>query len=373
MNNLFKDPSEKHIRYLDSARGIAALMVFVMHFYERKYQGQNLNSYLSIIFNGRDAVSFFFLLSGFVLSYKYIVQNKPLDLRKFYTSRFFRLWPAFFFTVIINCLYIFYIRNFLTVDKLADIFIFNKDGFWEEAFLLRFHNNFYGPGWTLTMEMVASFLLPFFIVIAMKDKRLITWLIVIFYVVVGSNFFSSIQFLLGILISCYYSQINAESFRQRKWFKYRYLILFAAIAVWPIRYYDDLFHFGPTYKYLANYFGIDAFSYSSLSSAVFLVAILYSKPVQNFLENKVLVFIGKLSYSIYLVHSISVGIIYDVVEKSIPSRNPNVVVASMIISYVVVTFTLAMLMHYFIELPFMTIGKRIVAKLKPSIIVSKGE
>ena len=102
MPNLFTDPSEKHIRYLDSARGIASLMVFATHFCDYKYHGKMIANYLSIIFNGSDAVSFFFVLSGFVLSYKYLVLNKPLDIKKFYVSRFFRLWPAFFVTLIFN-------------------------------------------------------------------------------------------------------------------------------------------------------------------------------------------------------------------------------------------------------------------------------
>ena len=47
------------------------------------------------MFNGSDAVSFFFVLSGFVLSYKYLALGQPLDMKQFYTNRIFRLWPAF--------------------------------------------------------------------------------------------------------------------------------------------------------------------------------------------------------------------------------------------------------------------------------------
>ena len=373
MPSSLNHPSEKHIGYLDSARGIASLMVFVMHFFERKYIGRPINNYLSMIFNGRDAVSFFFVLSGFVLSYKYIVLKKPLDLKKFYISRFFRLWPAFFVTLIINCLYAFYQHNVpWTAHKLVEIFILNRDNFWEEAFLIRFHNIYYGAGWTLTIEMVGSFLLPFFILSAIKNKQLVYYLIFIFAFIVGQNYYSSLHFLLGVLISCYYFDINQASFRQRKWFKYRYLILLIAIAIWPIRYYDALSPFGHTYKYLAEYFGIDFFYYTAISSAVFLVIIIHYGSVQKFLGNKLLIFIGKLSYSIYLVHLFAINIIYDCVEKAIPSKNPNIVVISMIVGYIILTFTLAALMHYFVEIPFMSIGKRIASKMKPSVIIVNG-
>ena len=369
MSNLINDPSEKHFRYLDSARGIAATMVFVMHFFDHKYNGTIISSYWSIIFNGRDAVSFFFVLSGFVLSYKYIVLKKPLDLKKFYTSRFFRLWPAFFITLIITCLYAFYHTSHINRYLLKDLFIFNIYGFWEEAFMIRGRHFFYFPGWTLTIEMVASFLIPFFILIALKDKKLIPWLIAVFFIGVGDNWLYSINFLLGILISCYYSQINELSFRRQKWFRYRYLILFIAIAIWPIRSYDEIFHFGSRYKYWAAFFGLDFFHYTAVSSAIFIVTILYCRPIQKLLETKLLVFIGKLSYSLYLVHLLAINIIYDIVEKSIPSSNPHIIVASMIVSYIVLIFSLAALMHYFVELPLIRIGKKVVNKMRPSLVI----
>ncbi len=85
-----------HFGYLDSARGIAAIIVMIYHFINWKFDKEIGIKIISIVFTGSDAVSFFFVLSGFVLSYKYINQNEPLDIRKYYISRLFRLWPAFF-------------------------------------------------------------------------------------------------------------------------------------------------------------------------------------------------------------------------------------------------------------------------------------
>ena len=369
MSNVLIDPQEKHFRYLDSARGIAAMMVCVMHFFERKYKGQAINDYLSILFNGRDAVSFFFVLSGFVLSYKYLVLNKPLDLRKFFTARFFRLWPAYFTVLVVCCLAKFMNNHTMSWQKLGDIFIFNKEAFWEEAFLVRFHNKFFEAGWTLTFEMVASFLMPFYIIIARKDKKLITWLILIFIFIVGQNFFSTIHFLLGILISCNFNFITHADFKQSKWFKYRYGFIAIAIAVWPWRYYINIFHFGPTYKYLEDFFMFDAFHFTAFSSAVFLVLIIYNKLLQRLLETKLAVYVGTLSYSLYLVHPLAISLVYDHIEKRVPANNPNTVVAAMIIAYLVLLFAGAWLLHQLIEAPAMAWGKKVIAKFKPGITV----
>ena len=156
--------SEKHFLYLDSARGIAALMVFAMHFLDRQFSGKPFLNYLFFIFNGKDAVSFFFVLSGFVLSYKYIVLKKPLDVKRFCTNRVFRLFPPFFVTVLLCTL--FFYHDSLNAHSLAEIFIYNNYQFWEEALLIRFHNHYYYPGWTLSLELLISFLMPIFIALS---------------------------------------------------------------------------------------------------------------------------------------------------------------------------------------------------------------
>ena len=371
MPSLAPQPAENHIKYLDSARGIAALMVVGAHFIDRKFRGQAIASYLTMIFNGNDAVSFFFVLSGFVLSYKYIVLKKPLELNKFYVSRLFRLWPAYFITVLINCLYRFYMADLLTMEKLGSIFIFNNEKFWEEALLFRISSNYYFPGWTLTIETVGSFFLPFFIVIAVKNKKLVGYFILAFVLAAGQNFFFSAHFLLGVLVSCYYTQINETVFRTKKWFRYRYLIILAAIVLFSIRQIDALSPLGPSYKVLASYVGIDFFLYTGLASFVFLVAIIYSRKAQRFLEAKPLIYIGKISFCIYLVHPMAISLVYDFIQKPMQTTDPNIVFTIMTVAYIILTFFFAWVMHRFVELPFMNIGRKFVSKMRPSIVIGQ--
>jgi len=361
--------SEKHFKYLDSARGIAALMVFGSHFIARTFQEKMNVHYFFFVFNGNDAVSFFFVLSGFVLSYKYIVLGKPLDVKQFYVSRVFRLFPAYFLVVLWSALFAY--RTRLNLHDLGNLFIFNKDEFWEEALLLRFHNKFYYPGWTLTLEMLGSFLMPFYIALAISNKKFIPYLIVV-TLIIGNNLVFSYMFLFGILVSCNYSQITDVSFRETKWFRYRYLLLIAAFILFSLRQLDAVSPFGPDYKYLASYLGIDFFTYTALSCFVFLVAILHSKRTQRFLENKVLVFLGKISYGIYLVHVVVINMIYVYAERFLSGPHP--VVSFILISICVVMAVVAVsaALHYWVELLFMRMGKRIAGRMKPSLIVGRG-
>ncbi len=360
--------SEKHFKYLDSARGIAALMVFGSHFIARTFQEKMNVHYFFFVFNGNDAVSFFFVLSGFVLSYKYVILGAPLDIKKFYVSRVFRLFPAYFLIVLWSALYAY--RNELSLQTFKDLFIFNKQEFWEEAFLLHFHNKFYYPGWTLTLEMIGSFLMPFYIALALKNRKLIPWFIVAM-LIIGNNLCFSYLFLFGIIASCYYPEITDVSFRQTKWFKYRYPILIVSVFLFSIRQLDAVSPFGPSYKYLAGYLGIDFFTYSGFACFVFLVAILYSKRAQRFLENKVLVYLGKISYGVYLVHVVVINTVYLYAEKYLsgPHAAINFVLIAIIVVLAVVL--VASVLHYCVELPFMRIGKRATNRMKPSLVVQR--
>ncbi len=361
--------SEKHFKYLDSARGIAALMVFGGHFMARNFQDKMNMHYIFLFFNGNDAVSFFFVLSGFVLSYKYIVLGKPLNIKQFYVSRVFRLFPAYFLIVLWSALFAF--RNEWNFETFKDLFIYNKHEFWEEAFLLRFHNKFYYPGWTLSLEMMGSFLMPFFIVLALKNKRLIPYFIVV-TLILGNNLLFSYLFLFGIMASANYEKITDASFRQTNWFKYRFPLLIAAIILFSIRQIDGISPLGPSYKYLAGFLGIDFFTYTCLSCFVFLVAILHSKRVQRFLENRVLVFLGKISYGIYLVHVVVINTVYIYVEKYLSGPNKAINFAWITVLCILCVVAVSAALHYCVERPFMRLGKRITNKMKPSLVIGKG-
>ena len=85
----FAETTKIHFRVLDSWRGIAALLVALFH----------LNLYsaiypLDFVRNAYLFVDFFFVLSGFVITYSYGDRLKtPGDLGAFALRRFGRLWP----------------------------------------------------------------------------------------------------------------------------------------------------------------------------------------------------------------------------------------------------------------------------------------
>lgn len=360
-----------HLRYLDALRGIAALAVMAYHFINWKYDHLTFAKLASLVFNGSDAVSFFFVLSGFVLSYKYIVLNQKLDIGKFYINRFFRLWPAYFITIALNALYV--NRHNLNLHGLADLFVYNQKHFWEEAILIRNRLQYYIPGWTLSIELALSLFIPFWVVLAKKDFRLIAW-VLLAYLLIGNNmrdlFMFHVHFVLGVALSCLFRFLNSAGFRETNWYKYRLALIALAAGFYSIRHIARLFPFGDSYTSFANYVGLDFFHYSAVASFVCIAGLIISPLGRKILEHRLLLFFGRISYGIYLMHWVIVTAIFDNWDQ-IRSLFNSVYTALGIsfLVYALLTTLLATALHYWVELPFIRFSKRSTGRMKTTLKV----
>lgn len=87
-----------HLRELTGARFVAAAVVFFAHL----SQARALPTWLlDFEPHGRAAVCFFFVLSGFILAYTYRHRMHKEGLRSFFISRFARIYPIYFVTLVL--------------------------------------------------------------------------------------------------------------------------------------------------------------------------------------------------------------------------------------------------------------------------------
>tara|TARA_B110000285_G_scaffold231390_1_gene300021 strand:+ start:339 stop:1493 length:1155 start_codon:yes stop_codon:yes gene_type:complete len=98
--------SVKYFKGLNALRFFAAYMVLLHHAeaIRLNYKLFNLKQY-SLFNNGGLAVSFFFVLSGFLITYlllKEKTQTSNISVRKFYIRRILRIWPLYYFLVFIG-------------------------------------------------------------------------------------------------------------------------------------------------------------------------------------------------------------------------------------------------------------------------------
>ncbi|WP_276133453.1 acyltransferase family protein [Polluticoccus soli] len=376
------DEHPEHLSYLDSVRGLAVLWVMFFHYINQRFHEHSMAKLASFVFNGETAI-FLFVLSGFVLSYKYIVLDHELDIRKFYIQRFLRFWPAFFVAVSINALYQY--RHDLSIHNLTDQFLFNKGQFWEEASLFRYSPGFertpqyYLPGWALVVILSMSFLLPFMIALAHKSWRYLPWMMLAFTLIginMGNKYVYHIHFALGVLISCWFVRISSGNLRKLRIYKYHHLLLGLAVMLFSMRQLGRINRieiYGPWYKYwIQTFLGIDFSFYSAIASLIFLIAIIDSPRVRRLLSNSSLHFLGRISYCLYLMHWVVVVAIFDNWNLIAPLF-PNTIsaVCIMMVVCTAVSIALATVLHYTVELPSIRFSKRVTSKLKPSLIIKK--
>lgn len=359
----------ERLSYLDAARGIAALMVMAGHLINWKYPDKPIINAASVVLNANDAVSFFFVLSGMVLSYPYLQLGKRMDIGKFYVNRIFRIFPGFWLALLVNVWYVY--RLDWNTTLLTDIFIRNRDQFWEEFLLIKGHNLYYLAGWTLTVELIFSFLMPFLVAMAKYNRQLIAWLIGISLVTAHLTGFFLFHFALGLFLGAYFMNYSsAAAIKSTWWYRYRYFLIPFALLIFSMRQWTKIWPVGgPTLHYTLNYLQLDFYHLSALASFIFIICLVHYRRLRAVFELPFLVYIGKISYGIYLMHWILVRAMGDYWDSFILPLFPGATSALLVSLAVcfVATILLASIVHYCVELPFIRLGKRVVKKMKPGL------
>lgn len=106
MSIVFKN-SKPHYEILDGLRGVAAILVVFFHVLEVFSQGDHTKQFIN---HGYLAVDFFFMLSGFVISYAYDNAWEKMSLKDFFIRRLIRLQPMIIIGSIIGAL-LFYFQH----------------------------------------------------------------------------------------------------------------------------------------------------------------------------------------------------------------------------------------------------------------------
>jgi len=97
----------KRLAFIDTLRGVAVLSVVLQHSLEQIVESGHTGPYywwfhdaIGYYFNfGRFGVVLFFFVSGFVIPYSF--PNSATPIRDFTISRFFRLYPAYWFSILV--------------------------------------------------------------------------------------------------------------------------------------------------------------------------------------------------------------------------------------------------------------------------------
>ncbi len=100
--------TKPHYELLDGLRGVAAILVLIYHIFEglafAEYKNGAGNGIITTLNHGHIAVDFFFILSGFVISYAYDDRWKKMSLGSFFKRRLIRLHPMLIMGAVIGAI-----------------------------------------------------------------------------------------------------------------------------------------------------------------------------------------------------------------------------------------------------------------------------
>lgn len=310
--------AQKRIKAFDGLRAIAILLVLAGHAKDTiKSPNEILNLASIFIANSGLGVRLFFVLSGYLITMlllQEINNNGAINLKRFYARRIIRIFPSFYcFIGVVFILNLIVNLNISTEQFLAAAtFTWNYIGVLHTTGILHpesFTGSwFLGHLWTLSLEEQFYLLWPLFLVgLSIKNLRKFSLLIVLAlpFVRVGSYFLlPTTKGYLGMMLHTAIDSIMAgclmaivaqfPSFSQRI---YKLKGTFVGILViWPLFVSPILDHFFRGYS-ISIGLTIDAIIIG------ILIAWLHANPLSlanRLLSIPVMVYLGKISYSLYL-------------------------------------------------------------------------
>jgi peptidoglycan/LPS O-acetylase OafA/YrhL len=348
---------------LDSLRGLAAVGIVLWH-YSGHFQAQPISMLLFPFYNAGDyLVDFFFVLSGFVLAMAYSRSKRQRRVANSIMDRIARLYPLHLITLLLVMLGQAYLAR---IGKGPFIYQYN-DSYHFALNLLMAHSlglqkgfSFNGPAWAISALFVVNVL---FFLVALKAKRPGTVFIVLMLlsllgfvchkqfivsgkllgILDGSLLRAGFGFFTGVVFYDKTKELDPSSRTFRLVVDGIYTISLA-MTVW--------FFCGP----LNDIVGIDV-----LTVLVMFPALVYGASkgyvVSWALKKHPLIYLGKISYSIYLVH-FPLQLLIHVAQvsgwASFEFERPMT-----LMGFMAVVLALSILAHHLIELP----GKKLLQEM----------
>ncbi len=317
-----KSTANQFIPALTGYRAIAAWMIFVLHFFP--FNNPLAPEFLkSFIKEWHIGVDLFFVLSGFLITFRYFDQS-PLNLKKYLVNRIARIYPMYFL-VTLGVFLVFFLQNGTwnsekTIEAILS-FTMTKALFYKYFFTAGIPQ-----GWTLTLEELFYFTAPFyFILIRKKSVWFFILPIVIFLFGLGLKELSQVsentwgfmqknisfyifEFFTGIGLALLVKNKSKLkiNFKGATYFGIAFIFLYLLCI--PENYTDS--------DWMK---AVMAILLSTLGIAPLLWGLIFEDTfVKRFLSTKYMVLLGQSSYIFYLIHKGFIPIfIYDYIAENV--------------------------------------------------------
>ena len=333
-----------YFKKLDTLRFIAFFLVFWQHAFSQSFKNISSNQFIqSLIANltitGGIGVHIFFVLSGFLITFLMIMEEKTngsISLGKFYLRRILRIWPVYYLIIILGI---------FVLPTLFSTFEFSGS-LWKNLFFMNNSDMMgqapnVGIAWSVAIEEQFYLIWPLLFII-FKNKKVLS--IVCLSLIIASitfkinnpidSYFPTMGNILYLMIGC----IGAIGYSKYK-FKIESFKSSQPRALTPLILLSIIFIILPG---LHNFFNIA----SMLMLPVFYLLIILNLVINN--KTKRSSFIskwGKYTYGMYLYHPmiiIFIKILFDLTNldyQENPLYNFLMACVSLVVTIIISTMS----------------------------------
>ena len=329
---------------------------------------------LHTLWAGEEAVILFFILSGFVLSMPFL-NSKEFILNNYLIKRFCRIYLPYIFVMFISTCLMIFMSPYNGMPNMTDWFNWRwshkptLESIASYIFMLGYdYSNVNGPAWSLVHELRISIIFPLIMLFVVKPNTkkaiiislsIITFACTLLYGIsslipekisivflinsFGDTLFYSVFFIIGALFAKY--RENFKSLVYKASIKKKTILIMIALVLLNL---NDMLPF------LRGLPKITDLSIIPSVIIMFLFAF-YDRKTKAFLSKPAFVWLGKISYSLYLTHMVVMTVVIYTLGSLIP----------IYISLATVPFIsllVAAIINRFVELPSQSLGKRLTEK-----------
>lgn len=308
------------ITKLDGLRGIFSLMIVFLH-----YKESLLPSYIYDSFIIRESyafVDFFFVLSGFVIAHNYHSLKTATDFWIYLKKRFARLYPLLVFTVLISLFFILFTTYFLpefrnNIEPLGVHLLKTLDSltFLNSTPILGESSGMNPASWSISSEMISyiAFGLCGILLVRSRLKLVFSVCLIVgscVFLYFNGKYFSNGEYgflrgFVGFFSGYIVWELNKLKFKLNNNLEYIIPVLLCLI-LYRLNVLENTSKAGLIFSMTAIPLFFSLSILCLLKTNGFLSKLLDFKPVQ---------FLGKISYSVYLNHSILILVFPRVIFK----------------------------------------------------------
>ena len=364
----------KKYGYIDSLRGLAILLVIIVH---AALHFQALSPEIFFLtFKGQYGVQLFFITSALTLFLSFeqrINVDKSNTVKFFLIRRFFRIAPAFYLAILFYAIQMVSkpVSTFPNHVSLLNVVLstFFINGFFPTSI------NYVPPGgWSVAIEMIFYLLIPFLFARIKSLKLAVVYFFATLVFGIACNY-------LGAYLMVHYT--NLDYAYQKTWYFYFWLpnqlpifmlgIILFHLLKQPIKIGKtaaSLLVLLSCLGLLGVFYGIKYFKLEDVVPEHVLVGILFSCIVfamsqarLSLLENRVTRYLGKLSFSMYLWHFFVLECVAFVIRRVLPVA-PFIQLAALYIAAIPLICIVSSISYNKVEVTGMKWGKKVIDRMQ---------